>query len=134
MAESMSGETKAVGLELSGEAIIRRVTGLCGSLSEPSSSSYFCRHFHSRNGLGDDSFFIWPERSIAYTVDPSFNESSAANVAEAVADYNEIFEGCFEWVERSDEVIIAKRKRAAPPLTNLHKFIIRYDDYSTANW
>jgi hypothetical protein len=57
-----------------------------------------------RNGLGDNSYFVWPGNLIPYVIDPSFNETNFDNIREAVEDFNTIFDGCIKWVEKSDEV------------------------------
>ncbi len=57
-----------------------------------------------RNGLGDDSYFVWPDKRIPYKIGEGFNETNTANILEAVASYNEIFDGCVKWVPHTDEV------------------------------
>ena len=57
-----------------------------------------------RNGLGDDSFFLWSDKIIPFVIGEGFNETNKANILEAIDDYNAIFEGCLQWKPRSDEV------------------------------
>ena len=57
-----------------------------------------------RNGIGDNSYFIWPDRRIPYTIDPTFNEESVANINDAINNYNELFADCIQWTPRKDEV------------------------------
>ena len=58
-----------------------------------------------RNGLGDDSFYLWPDKKIPYVIGEGFNETNQANIIEAIDDYNTIFEGCIQWVPKSDETV-----------------------------
>lgn len=57
-----------------------------------------------RNGLGDNSMFLWPDNRVPYTVDDSFNATEKGNIAEAVEEYNRLFDGCIKWVPRQSEV------------------------------
>eukprot|EP00095_Tigriopus_kingsejongensis_P009611 maker-scaffold1884_size25683-snap-gene-0.4 protein:Tk09611 transcript:maker-scaffold1884_size25683-snap-gene-0.4-mRNA-1 annotation:"hypothetical protein BRAFLDRAFT_245310" len=58
-----------------------------------------------RNGIGDNSYFIWPERRIPYLIDESFNVSAQANIKEAITDFNRIFADCIQWVKRTTEPV-----------------------------
>lgn len=60
----------------------------------------------SRNGLGDDSFFVWPDRRIPYKIDDGFNSTQKQNILDAVSYYNDIFGDCVQWVPAGDEVPI----------------------------
>ena len=60
-----------------------------------------------RNGLGDDSYFIWSDKKIPFVIGDGFNETQNANILDAVADYNRIFKGCIEWVQKTDQVLEA---------------------------
>ena len=33
-----------------------------------------------RNGLGDDSFYLWPNKKIPYVIGEGFNETNRANI------------------------------------------------------
>ena len=33
-----------------------------------------------RNGLGDDSFYLWPDKKIPYVIGEGFNETNQANI------------------------------------------------------
>ena len=59
-----------------------------------------------RNGLGDDSYFIWSDKKVPFVIGDGFNETQNANILDAVADYNRIFKGCIEWVQKTDQVSI----------------------------
>ncbi len=54
-----------------------------------------------RNGLGDNSFYIWPEGRVPYLIGSGFTESQVGLIREAVAEYNRVFDGCVQWTERS---------------------------------
>jgi hypothetical protein len=56
-----------------------------------------------RNGLGDNSFNLWPDGTIPYKITEGFNSTGLANIREAVKSYNEIFNGCLRWIERTSE-------------------------------
>ena len=58
-----------------------------------------------RNGLGDNSVFIWPDNTIPFKIGTGFDAEKTHNIYEAVDEYNRAFEGCITWVERTDEVI-----------------------------
>ena len=58
-----------------------------------------------RNGLGDDSYFLWSDKEIPYVIGEGFNATYKANIIEAIDDYNAIFQGCLQWKPRTDEVI-----------------------------
>ena len=57
-----------------------------------------------RNGLGDDSYFVWSEKTIPYVIGEGFNETNTQNIQEAIDDYNRIFKDCIKWKLRTDEV------------------------------
>ena len=57
-----------------------------------------------RNGLGDDSYFVWGEKTIPYVIGEGFNETNTQNIQEAIDDYNRIFKDCIKWKLRTDEV------------------------------
>ena len=57
-----------------------------------------------RNGLGDNSYFIWPDRRIPFVIDPTFPAESRENILKAVASYNDIFANCVQWTPRQSEV------------------------------
>lgn len=57
----------------------------------------------TRNGLGDNSNFLWPDGIVPYIVDPTFNATNRANIDESVAEFNRIFEGCAKWRPRDGE-------------------------------
>ena len=57
-----------------------------------------------RNGLGQDSFYIWSDKKIPYVIGDGFNQTQKENILDAVQDYNNIFRGCLEWKQRTDEV------------------------------
>ena len=58
-----------------------------------------------RNGLGSTGF-TWPEGKIPYTIAEGFNETHLETIESAVKYYNEEFEGCIKWVERTDQQVI----------------------------
>ena len=58
----------------------------------------------NRNGLGDDSYFIWPDSKIPFKIGSGFNETNQKNILDSVEYYNNIFGECVKWVPRSDEV------------------------------
>ncbi|TRY60920.1 hypothetical protein TCAL_16325, partial [Tigriopus californicus] len=53
-----------------------------------------------RNGIGDNSYFIWPGRQIPYFVDPTFDSKGQANINEAISNFNQVFKDCIQWVPR----------------------------------
>ena len=57
-----------------------------------------------RNGLGDDSYYVWGEKTIPYVIGEGFNETYTQNIQEAIDDYNRIFKDCIKWKLRTDEV------------------------------
>ena len=57
-----------------------------------------------RNGLGSTGF-TWPEGKIPYTIAEGFNETHLETIEKAVKYYNEEFEGCIKWVERTDQQV-----------------------------
>ena len=57
-----------------------------------------------RNGLGDDSYFIWADKKIPFVIGDGFGKNETDNIKDAVANYNDIFKGCLEWVEKTDQV------------------------------
>ena len=57
-----------------------------------------------RNGLGDDSYYVWGEKTIPYIIGEGFNETYTQNIQEAIDDYNRIFKDCIKWKLRTDEV------------------------------
>ena len=57
-----------------------------------------------RNGLGDDSYFIWSDRVIPYVINEGFNETNKQNIQEAIDEYNRLFKGCLTWKPKTDEV------------------------------
>ena len=57
-----------------------------------------------RNGLGDDSFFTWPDGKIPFIIGDGFNSSNKQNILDSVDYYNNLFGDCIKWVPRSDEV------------------------------
>ncbi len=57
-----------------------------------------------RNGLGDDSLYIWPDNKIPYIIGQGFNSTQEANILDAIQSYNRIFDNCLKWIERSNEV------------------------------
>ncbi len=57
-----------------------------------------------RNGLGDNSFFLWPDGIVPYVIGNDFDVDKRRNVEEALNEYNKVFEGCLMWKERSGEV------------------------------
>ena len=59
-----------------------------------------------RNGLGSTGF-TWPEGTIPYTIAEGFNETHLETIEKAVNYYNEEFEGCIKWVERTDQQVIS---------------------------
>ena len=51
-----------------------------------------------RNGLGDDSFNLWPDKRIPYLIGEGFNSSQRDNIVDAINDYNHIFKvNTFQW-------------------------------------
>jgi len=56
-----------------------------------------------RNGLGDDSYFIWADKKIPFVIGDGFGKNETDNIKDAVANYNDIFKGCLEWVEKTDQ-------------------------------
>ena len=73
-----------------------------------------------RNGIGDDSYFLWPGNRIPYTIDASFNTTNMANIKEAIDDYNNVLKGCLQWTERKDEVrrVVARNYNALPLISS----------------
>ena len=57
-----------------------------------------------RNGLGSTGF-TWPEGRIPYTIADGFNETHLETIEKAVKYYNEEFDGCIKWVERTDQQV-----------------------------
>ena len=57
-----------------------------------------------RNGLGSTGF-TWPEGKIPYTIADGFNETHLETIEKAVNYYNEEFDGCIKWVERTDQQV-----------------------------
>lgn len=57
-----------------------------------------------RNGIGDNSYFIWPDRQIPYVIDTTFDAEGQANINEAIQNFNQIFRDCIQWVPRSGQV------------------------------
>ena len=57
-----------------------------------------------RNGLGDDSYFIWSDKIIPYVINEGFNETNKQNIQEAIDEYNRLFKGCLTWKPKTDEV------------------------------
>ena len=55
-----------------------------------------------RNGLGQTGF-LWPEGKIPYVISGDFSENQTTTIKESIKYYNEEFEGCIKWVERSGE-------------------------------
>lgn len=58
-----------------------------------------------RNGLGDDSLFLWPDKKIPFIIGDGFNETNRQNILESIEDYNTIFSGCIQWIPKTDEVM-----------------------------
>jgi hypothetical protein len=61
-----------------------------------------------RNGLGDDSLFLWPDNKVPYVIGVGFNETNRENIEDSIENYNEIFDGCIRWVPKTDEVAFTK--------------------------
>jgi len=59
-------------------------------------------NFLLRNGLGSTGF-TWPEGRIPYTIAEGFNKTHIETIEKAVQYYNQEFEGCIRWVERTDQ-------------------------------
>ena len=59
---------------------------------------------YNRNGLGDNSYFLWPDGIVPYVIDAAFSDQEVLNIQEAIDSYNELFEGCLTWVKRSGQV------------------------------
>lgn len=59
-----------------------------------------------RNGLGDNSVFVWTDGVIPFKIGSGFSAEKRHNIFEAVDEYNRVFDGCIQWVERTDEVLI----------------------------
>ena len=57
-----------------------------------------------RNGLGSTGF-TWPDGRIPYTIADGFNETHLETIEKAVNYYNEEFDGCIKWVERTDQQV-----------------------------
>ena len=57
-----------------------------------------------RNGLGDDSYFTWPDGRIPFVIGDGFNSTNKQNILDAVDYYNDIFGDCIKWIPKSDEV------------------------------
>ena len=57
-----------------------------------------------RNGLGDDSYFVWADKVIPYVINEGFNETNRQNILDAIDDYNRLFKDCLTWKPRTDEV------------------------------
>ena len=55
-----------------------------------------------RNGLGQTGF-LWPEGKIPYVISGDFSENQTNTIKESIKYYNDEFEGCIKWVERSGE-------------------------------
>ena len=60
----------------------------------------------NRNGLGDDSYFTWPDGKIPFVIGDGFNSTNKQNILDAVDYYNDIFGDCIKWIPKSDEVRI----------------------------
>ena len=58
----------------------------------------------NRNGLGDDSYFTWPDGRIPFVIGDGFNSTNKQNILDAVDYYNDIFGDCIKWIPKSDEV------------------------------
>lgn len=58
-----------------------------------------------RNGIGDNSYFIWPDRQIPYVIDTTFDAEGQANINEAIQNFNQIFRDCIQWVPRSGQSV-----------------------------
>ena len=82
-----------------------------------------------RNGLGDNSFYLWPDRRIPYIIDPTFNQSALDNIGEALRDFNDNFRGCIQWEPRADEVrTILDKKVTQEPWITVHPAHLNYKD------
>ena len=55
-----------------------------------------------RNGLGQTGF-LWPEGKIPYVISGDFNENQTLTIKASIKYYNDEFDGCIEWVEKTDE-------------------------------
>ena len=55
-----------------------------------------------RNGLGQTGF-LWPEGKIPYVISGDFSENQTATIKASIKYYNDEFDGCIEWVEKTDE-------------------------------
>ena len=55
-----------------------------------------------RNGLGQTGF-LWPEGKIPYVISGDFSENQTTTIKASIKYYNDEFDGCIEWVERTDE-------------------------------
>jgi len=55
-----------------------------------------------RNGLGQTGF-LWPEGKIPYVISGDFTENQTATIKASIKYYNDEFEGCIEWIEKTDE-------------------------------
>ena len=48
-------------------------------------------------------FFTYPHRRIPYIFKNGFSDNETTTIKSAIKYYNDEFDGCLEWVERSDE-------------------------------
>ena len=55
-----------------------------------------------RNGLGQTGF-LWPEGKIPYVISGDFSENRTKTIKASIKYYNDEFDGCIEWVEKTDE-------------------------------
>uniref|UniRef100_A0A0K2TKZ8 Metalloendopeptidase n=1 Tax=Lepeophtheirus salmonis TaxID=72036 RepID=A0A0K2TKZ8_LEPSM len=55
-----------------------------------------------RNGISGDSYFLWSDKRIPYTIDPSFNSTNMDNIVESIKYFNDIFSSCIQFQPKSD--------------------------------